>query len=49
VVGARALQLGPEPIIGAQRLVLELDTRRLILATDGLGPFVPVYEPVEQR
>jgi general secretion pathway protein H len=39
VVGARAVMLGPEPIIGAQRILLRLDDRRLTLATDGLGPF----------
>jgi general secretion pathway protein H len=42
VVGARAVVLGPEPIIGAQRIVLHLDEQRLALATDGLGPFVVV-------
>lgn len=42
VVGARAVVLGPEPMIGAQRIVLRLDTQRLVLATDGLGPFVVV-------
>lgn len=39
VVGAPALSLGPEPLIGPQRVVLRLDDRRLVLATDGLGPF----------
>ena len=42
VVGARAVQLGPEPMIGAQRIVLRLDEQRLTVATDGLGPFVVV-------
>ena len=42
VVGARAATLGPEPLIGAQRIVLRLDDKRLTLATDGLGPFVIV-------
>lgn len=42
VVGATALVLGPEPIIGAQRVVLRLGEQRLDLATDGLGPFVLV-------
>jgi general secretion pathway protein H len=42
VIGARAVALGPEPIIGAQRIVLRLDERRLALATDGLGPFAVV-------
>ena len=40
VIGARAIVLGPEPLIGAQRIVLRLDDRRLTLATDGIGPFV---------
>jgi general secretion pathway protein H len=44
VPGARAVQLGPEPLIGAQRIVLSLEERRLVLATDGLGPFVVVGE-----
>jgi len=39
IVGARAIVLGPEPMIPAQRIVLSLDDRRLTLATDGLGPF----------
>ncbi len=42
VIGARAVVLGPEPMIGAQRIVLRLDAQRLVLATDGLGPFVVV-------
>ncbi len=42
VVGARAVVLGPEPLIGRQRIVLRLDAQRLTLATDGLGPFVVV-------
>jgi general secretion pathway protein H len=40
VVGARAVLLGPEPLIGAQRIVLHLDDQRMQLETDGLGPFV---------
>jgi general secretion pathway protein H len=39
VIGAPLLRLGPEPVIGAQRLVLRLGERQLVLATDGLGPF----------
>ncbi|RZU02052.1 pilus assembly FimT family protein [Rivibacter subsaxonicus] len=35
----RALVLGPEPVIGAQRIVLRLGDRQLVLSTDGLGPF----------
>ena len=44
VLGARAIVLGPEPLIGAQRIVLRLDAQRLTLATDGLGPFTVVTE-----
>ena len=40
VIGARAVRLGPEPLIGAQRIALHLGDQRLVLATDGLGPFV---------
>lgn len=39
IIGARALRLGPEPVIGAQQIVLRLADHRLTLATDGLGPF----------
>lgn len=35
----RAANLGPEPIIGAQRIELKLGDQRLSLSTDGLGPF----------
>jgi general secretion pathway protein H len=45
VSGARAVVLGPEPLIGAQRIVLRLDDQRLALTTDGIGPFVAVDEP----
>ncbi len=40
VVGARAVTLGPEPLIPAQSIVLRLREQRLTLSTDGLGPFV---------
>ena len=40
VIGAADVVLGPEPLIGAQRVTLRLDDSRLTLATDGLGPFV---------
>ena len=46
VVGARAITLGPEPLIGAQRIVLRLREQRLVLGTDGLGPFVVADAPV---
>jgi general secretion pathway protein H len=39
VIGAKSVQLGPEPLIGAQRIVLRLADRSLVLGTDGLGPF----------
>lgn len=42
IIGTRALTLGPEPLIGPQRIVLRLGERNLTLATDGLGPFAPV-------
>jgi general secretion pathway protein H len=41
VIGGRGLVLGPEPLIGAQRVTLRLGDRRLTLATDGLRPFEP--------
>ena len=40
VIGARAVVLGPEPLIGEQRIVLRLQDQRLTLVTDGIGPFV---------
>jgi general secretion pathway protein H len=36
---AKAAVLGPEPVIGAQRITLRLASRSLTLATDGMGPF----------
>jgi general secretion pathway protein H len=39
VVGARELVLGPEPLIGAQRVVLARGSQRRVVATDGLEPF----------
>jgi len=39
VIGASAVVLGPEPLIGSQRIVLHLDEQSLTLATDGRGPF----------
>ena len=44
VIGAQAVQLGPEPLIGAQRIVLRLADRRVQLTTDGLAPFTVVGE-----
>ncbi len=48
IVGARAVRLGPEPLIGAQRIVLRLADQRLDLVTDGLGPFVADAPPAAQ-
>ena len=39
VLGASRVQLGPEPFIGAQRIVLSVGEHRRVLATDGLAPF----------
>ena len=39
VPGAAAVMLGPEPLIGAQRVVLRLGEQRIDLSTDGLRPF----------
>lgn len=44
--GARALRLGPEPLIGAQRITLTLGERTRVLATDGLSPFT-VLDPAQ--
>jgi general secretion pathway protein H len=41
IVGARALVLGPEPLLPPQAIVLRLGDQRLTLATDGLAPFAP--------
>ena len=45
IVGSRFALLGPEPVIGPQRILLRLENQRLDLVTDGLGPFV--VEPAE--
>ena len=39
IVGARSVRLGPEPMIGAQRVILSLGSQQLVLSTDGLSPF----------
>ncbi len=44
VIGAPALLLGPEPVLPRQRVVLQLDDRRLVLGSDGLAPFGPVTD-----
>jgi general secretion pathway protein H len=45
VVGARAVILGPEPILPPQRIVLRLEDRSLMLSSDGLAPFAPAATP----
>jgi general secretion pathway protein H len=44
IVGARAVVLGPEPVLPAQRIVLSLADRRVVLTSDGLAPFAPATE-----
>jgi general secretion pathway protein H len=38
----RSVKLGPEPLIGAQRVTLIRGDHRISLATDGLRPFAIV-------
>lgn len=47
-VGAQTLVLGPEPLIAAQSLTLQLGDRTLMLATDGLSPFAVAAPEVAQ-
>lgn len=47
VIGASSVVLGPEPLIGAQRITLSLEDRRLTLATDGLGPFTVIGDDTD--
>ncbi|MEO6031561.1 MAG: prepilin-type N-terminal cleavage/methylation domain-containing protein [Burkholderiaceae bacterium] len=49
VIGAPVVTLGPEPLIGAQRIVLHLENQHIILETDGLGPFVVGAAPTSAR
>lgn len=39
IAGAQVVRLGPEPLIGAQKLQLQLGSQRLVMATDGLSAF----------
>jgi general secretion pathway protein H len=39
VAGSPSLLLGPEPVIGPQRVALRLADRRIEVGTDGLAPF----------
>ena len=45
IVGARAVLLGPEPILPPQRIVLRRDDRSVMLSSDGLGPFARAQPP----
>jgi general secretion pathway protein H len=44
IADPRGVLLGPEPVIGAQRVRLRLEQQSLTIATDGLGPFTTVVE-----
>lgn len=37
--GARLLQLGPDPLLPAQSVVLTLEQQRVVVGSDGLQPF----------
>ncbi|MDT9002169.1 prepilin-type N-terminal cleavage/methylation domain-containing protein [Paucibacter sp. APW11] len=39
MAGAKQLRLGPEPMVGAQRVTLHMGSQRIAIVTDGLGPF----------
>ena len=39
IAGANFITLGPEPMIGAQRLQLSLGAQQIVLSTDGLSAF----------
>lgn len=44
----KSIVLGPEPVIGAQSVILRLEDRQIIIGTDGLSPFdVITGEPGE--
>lgn len=42
VVDGSSLVLGPEPVIGAQQVVLSLDDQQMVIGTDGLSAFAVV-------
>jgi general secretion pathway protein H len=46
--GQATVPLGPEPVIGAQRIVLHLGQRRAVIASDGIGPFRVVNDDAAQ-
>lgn len=42
VVGGKSIVLGPEPVIGAQSVILRVEDKQIIVGTDGLSPFAVV-------
>jgi len=44
VLDGNAVSLGPEALIGPQRVALRLGSQRLVIASDGLAPFDTVAE-----
>jgi general secretion pathway protein H len=52
IVGAPFVPLGPEPLIGSQRILLKLNEKELTIGTDGLSPFTIIppegAEPVPE-
>jgi len=44
VIGEPALLLGPEATIGPQRVELSLAQQRILIGTDGIGPFQVIDE-----
>jgi general secretion pathway protein H len=47
VIGAKSIELGPEPVIEARSVILSLDGKQIIVGTDGLGPFNVITGQVE--
>lgn len=48
VAGAKSIVLGPEPVIGAQSVILRLDDKQIIISTDGLSAFDVLTGEAEQ-
>ena len=42
VVGGKSIVLGPEPVIGAQSVILRVEDKQIIVGTDGISPFAVV-------
>ncbi|MCV2356166.1 prepilin-type N-terminal cleavage/methylation domain-containing protein [Paucibacter sp. B2R-40] len=45
IAGANFISLGPEPMIGAQRLQLSLGSQQIVLTTDGMSAFEVTAAP----